>query len=179
MTASNRRSTVSHVTACLGRVTTFVFHLASPLIYYATVWVTKKLPFFETRYRATVILRSVFVSVPFYNLPCFYCCVSILKVRRKQRLKNSKKNGVKNCVKTVQKTVRKIILVQRTFKKQCNNVFTSIPIGQMVFSDYTKRRILLLRERGKRTKEISGGKQCNNVKLQESKHECTDRTDGI
>ena len=29
------------------------------------------------------------------------------------------------------------------------------PIGQMVFSDYTKRRILLLRERGKRTKEIS------------------------
>ena len=24
-----------------------------------------------------------------------------------------------------------------------------------------------------------GKKQCNNVKLQESKHECTDRTDGI
>ena len=42
-----------------------------------TVWVTKKFPFFETRYRATVILRSVFVSVPFYNCPCFYCCVSI------------------------------------------------------------------------------------------------------
>ena len=32
---------------------------------------------------------------------------------------------------------------------------SSVPIGQMVFSDYTKRRILLLRERGKRTKEIS------------------------
>ena len=30
------------------------------------------------------------------------------------------------------------------------------PIVQMVFSDYTKRRILLLRERGKRTKEIFG-----------------------
>ena len=35
-------------------------------------------------------------------------------------------------------------------------MFTSVPIGQMVFSDYTKCRILLLRERGKRTKEISG-----------------------
>ena len=32
---------------------------------------------------------------------------------------------------------------------------SSVPIGQMVFSDYTKHRILLLRERGKRTKEIS------------------------
>ena len=32
---------------------------------------------------------------------------------------------------------------------------SSVPIGQMVFSVYTKRRILLLRERGKRTKEIS------------------------
>ena len=32
---------------------------------------------------------------------------------------------------------------------------SSVLIGQMVFSDYTKRRILLLRERGKRTKEIS------------------------
>ena len=42
-----------------------------------TVWATKKFPFFETRYRAMVILRSVFVSVPFYNFPCFYCCVSI------------------------------------------------------------------------------------------------------
>ena len=31
-----------------------------------TVWVTKMFPFFETRYRATVILHSVFVSVPFY-----------------------------------------------------------------------------------------------------------------
>ena len=92
--------------------------------------VTKKFPFFEIRYRAMVILLSVFISVPFYNFPCFYCCVSILKVRRKERLKNG--------AKTVQKTVRKRITVQRTFKKQCNN-----------------------------------------VKLQESKHECTDRTDGI
>ena len=50
-----------------------------------TVWVTKKFPFFETRYRATVILHSVFVSVPFYNFPCFYCCVSVLKVQRKER----------------------------------------------------------------------------------------------
>ena len=25
----------------------------------------KKFPFFETRYRATVILRSVFISIPF------------------------------------------------------------------------------------------------------------------
>ena len=97
----------------------------------------------------------MFVSVPFYNFPCFIA-VSILKVRHKERLKNGKKNGVKNGVKTVQKMVRKIITVQKTFKKQYNNVFTSVPIGQMVFSDYTKRRILLLRERGKRTKEISG-----------------------
>ena len=66
-----------------------------------TVWATKKFPFFETRYRAMVILRSVFVSVPFYNFPCFYCCVSILKVRRKERLKNGKKNGAK----TVQHSV--------------------------------------------------------------------------
>ena len=112
----------------------------------------RKFPFFKTRYRATVILRSVFVSVPFYNFPCFYCCVSISKVRRKERLKNGKKNGVK----TVQKTVRKIFTVQRKFFKKYNNVFTSVPIRQMVFSDYTKRRIVLLRERGKPTKEISG-----------------------
>ena len=46
---------------------------------------SQKVPIFETRYRATVILRSVFVSVPFYNFPCFYCGVSILKVRRKER----------------------------------------------------------------------------------------------
>ena len=71
----------------------------------STVWVTKKFPFFETCYRATVILRSVFVSVPFYNFPCFYCCVSILKVRCKEWLKSGKKNGAKNGVKTVQKTV--------------------------------------------------------------------------
>ena len=57
----------------------------------------KSSPFFETRYRATVILRSVFISVPFDNFPCFYCCVSILKVRRKERLKNG--------VKTVQRNV--------------------------------------------------------------------------
>ena len=31
----------------------------------------------------------------------------------------------------------------------------SVVIGQIVFSDYTKCRILLLRERGKCTKEIS------------------------
>ena len=71
------------------------------VVYICTVWVTKKFPFFETRYRATVILRSVFVSVPFYNFPCFYCCVSILKVWRKERLKNGKKNGAK----TVQRSV--------------------------------------------------------------------------
>ena len=53
--------------------------------YLATVWVTKKFPLFETRYCAMVILRSVFVSVPFYNFQCFYCCVSILKVRSKER----------------------------------------------------------------------------------------------
>ena len=35
------------------------------------------------------------------------------------------------------------------------NAASIVPIGQMVFSDYTKRRILILRERGKRTKEIS------------------------
>ena len=117
----------------------------------------KKFPFFETRYRATVILRSVFVSVPFYNCPSFYCCVSILKVRRKERLKNSKKNNAKNGMKTVPKRVRKIITVQRTFKKQCNNVFTSVPIGQMVFSDYAKSQILLLQEHGK-TYERNVGK---------------------
>ena len=114
---------------------------------------SQKVLVFETRYRATVFLRSVFISVPFYNFPCFYCCVSILKVRRKERLKNSKKNGMKNGVKTVQKTDRKIITIRiykEHFKKQYNNVFTSVPIGQMVFNDYTKRRILLLRECGKR-----------------------------
>ena len=99
----------------------------------------KKFLFFETRYRATVILHSMFVFVPFYNFLCFYCCVSILKVRRKERLKNGKKNGVKTGV----KMVRKIFTVQRTFKKQCINcckrVSTSVPIGKMVFSDYTKR----------------------------------------
>ena len=52
-------------------------------------------------------------------------------------------------MKTFLKTVRKIITVQRTLKKKYNNVFTSVPIGQMVFSDYTKHRILLLQERGK------------------------------
>ena len=62
-----------------------------------TVWATKKFLFFETRYLATVILRSVFVSVPFYNFPCFYYCVSIFKVRLKERLKNS--------AKTVQRSV--------------------------------------------------------------------------
>ena len=61
--------------------------------------------FFETRYRATVILRSVFVSVPFYNFPCFYCCVSILKVQREERLKNGKKNGAKNGAKTATQRV--------------------------------------------------------------------------
>ena len=73
--------------------------------YPCTVWVTKKFPFFETRYRAMVILRSVFVSVLFYNFPCFYCCVSILKVRRKEQLKNGKKNGAKNGVKTATQCV--------------------------------------------------------------------------
>ena len=107
-----------------------------------------------------VILHSMFVSVPSYNFPCFYCCGSISKVWRKERLKKGKKNGAKNGVKTVQKMVRKIITVQRTFKNSaitlsCKRVSTSVPIGQMVFSDYIKRRILLLRERGKCTKEIS------------------------
>ena len=70
-------------------------------VLHSTVWVTKKFPFFETRYRATVILRSVFVSVPFYNFPCFYCCVSILKVQREERLKNGKKNGAKKATQRV------------------------------------------------------------------------------
>ena len=65
----------------------------------------KKFPFFETRYHATVILHSVFISVPFYNFLCFYCCVSIFKVRRKEQLKNGKKNGAKNGVKMVQCSV--------------------------------------------------------------------------
>ena len=60
-------------------------------------------------------------------------------------------------MKTVPKRVRKIITVQRTFKKQCNNVFTSVPIGQMVFSDYAKSQILLLQEHGK-TYERNVGK---------------------
>ena len=49
--------------------------ISSVIIGTYRVWATKKFPFFEARYRATVILRSV--SVPFYNFPCFYCCVSI------------------------------------------------------------------------------------------------------
>ena len=113
---------------CEVYVLTLTVHVLD--IHLRTVWVTKKFPCFVTRYRATVILRSVFIPVPFYNFLCFYCCFSVLKVWRKERLKNGKKNGAK--------TIRKIITVQRTFKKQCNN-----------------------------------------VKLQESKHECTDRTDGI
>ena len=74
--------------------------------------------------------------VPFrFTIFCIFIAVSAFL---KYGVKNGKKNGAKNGVKTVQKTVIKIITVQRTFKKQCNN-----------------------------------------VKLQESKHECTDRTDGI
>ena len=72
----------------------------------STVWVTKKFPFFETRYRAPVILHSVFVSIPFDNFPCFYCWVSILKVRRKERLKNGKKNGAK-CMKEISELLLK------------------------------------------------------------------------
>ena len=55
----------------------------------------QKVPIFRNALPCTVILRYVFISVPFYNFPCFYCCVSILKVRRKERLKNGKKNGAK------------------------------------------------------------------------------------
>ena len=98
----------------------------------------KKVPVFRNTLQCNgnFTFRVRFRSV--LQFPWFYCCVSILKVRRKERLKNGKKNSAKNGVKTVQKMVRKIITVQRTFKKQCNN-----------------------------------------VKLQESKHECTDWTDGI
>ena len=71
------------------------FNTVDGMVIAHTVWVTKKFLFFETRYRATVILRSVFVSVPFHNCPCFYCCVSILKVCSKERLKNNKKNSAK------------------------------------------------------------------------------------
>ena len=127
----------------------------------------KKVPVFRNTLpcNGNFAFRVHFCSV--LQFPCFYCCVSILKIRascstphsiphylpgRKEWLKNGKKNGVKNGT----KTTRKIITVQRTFKKQYNNVFTSVPIGQRVFSDYTKCRILLLREHGKRTKEISG-----------------------
>ena len=88
------------------------------------------------------------------QLPVFLLLCQHFKTRRKERLKNSKKNNAKNGVKTVPKRVKKIITVQRTFKKQCNNVFTSVPIGQMVFNDYAKSRILLLQEHGKRTKEM-------------------------
>ena len=71
----------------------------------------KKFPFFETRYRATVILRSVFVSVPFYKFPCFYCCVNILKVRREERLKNGKKNGAKTATQRVFSTALFLTIV--------------------------------------------------------------------
>ena len=81
------------------------------IMYTCTVWVTKKFPFFETRYRATVILRSVFVSVPFYNFPCFYCCVSIFKVRREERLKNGKKNGAKTATQRVFSTALFLTIV--------------------------------------------------------------------
>ena len=76
-----------------------------------TVRATKKFPFFLNTLPYNGKFAFVFVSVAFYNLPCFYCCVSILKARREERLKNGKKNGGK----TVQKTVRKIITVQGTF----------------------------------------------------------------
>ena len=69
---------------------------------------SQKVPFFfETCYRATVILRSVFVSVLFYNFRWFYCCVSILKVRRKEQLKTGIKNGAKNGVKRYKKWLEK------------------------------------------------------------------------
>ena len=45
--------------------------------------------------------------------------------------------------------------MQRVFSTALFSNYCTRPIGQMVFSDYTKRRILLLRDRGKRTKEIS------------------------
>ena len=86
---------------------------------FPTVWVAKTFPFFETRYRATVILRSVFISVPFYNFPCFYCCVSILKVWCKERLKNGKKNGAKNGVKTA---------TQRVFSTALFSNYCTVPL---------------------------------------------------
>ena len=59
----------------------------------------KKVPVFLNTLPCNGKFAFVFVSVAFYNLPCFYCCVSILKARREERLKNGKKNGGK----TVQK----------------------------------------------------------------------------
>ena len=63
-----------------------------------TVWATKKFPFFETRYRATVNLRSCSFPLRF-TIYRVFIGVSILKARREEQLKNGKKNGGK----TVQK----------------------------------------------------------------------------
>ena len=75
------------------------------LYLYRGVWYSmghKKVPVFRNTLpcNGNFAFRVRF-PVPFYNFPCFYCCVSILKVRRKERLKNGKKNGAK----TVQRSV--------------------------------------------------------------------------
>ena len=87
------------------------FHLTGPYFKFNfySIWLVsmysmghKKVPVFRNTLpcNGNFAFRVRF-PVPFYNFPCFYCCVSILKVRRKERLKNGKKNGAK----TVQRSV--------------------------------------------------------------------------
>ena len=65
----------------------------------------KKIPVFRNTLpcNGNFAFRVHFRSV--LQFPCFYCCVSILKVRRRERLKNGKKNAAKKSVKTVQRSV--------------------------------------------------------------------------
>ena len=45
----------------------------------------KKVPVFRNTLTCNGKFAFVFASVPFYNFPCFYCCVSILKAQCKER----------------------------------------------------------------------------------------------
>ena len=92
-----------------------------------TVWVTKKFPFFETRYHAMVILRSVFVSVPFCNFPFFLLLCQYFKSTAQRTVKNGKKNGAKNGVKTAMQRVFSTALFSNycIYLSACTSIKTS------------------------------------------------------
>ena len=103
----NIRTCVSSVMRSSNRTVSVQFPIAkrtSCIVTLVYVWYgSQKVPIFRNTLpcNGNFVFRVRFCSVlPF---PVFYCCVSILEVRRKEWLKNGKKNGAKNGVKTVPK----------------------------------------------------------------------------